>query len=1021
MKNPRGLKGVWRRYSVCALLLALMVPAAHALDPGKTFQEYVSDSWGTEQGLPQITVLAIAQDRSGYMWFGTQDGVARFDGASFRNYLPSEWVQALLVDQNGTLWAGLNKGVAVYRDHHFETLEAAPGATADFNAHPDVRALVQQPDGTLLAASGAGLLRVSSAGLAPDPGLIAQPLFSLLYAQGALWAGGEGMLYEQRAGAWQSHPAPGGADTRIQRLCLYQNALWAGTSRGLYRYTADGWQRLAGDPAELHLAINACFVDSAGNFWVATNAGLARVYDAQLAEFVPAGTRAAAAQVEALAEDREHDLWIGTHAHGVMRLWNGFGRRFTTPEGLGDTLVWSLTPAANGGLWVGTANGVYWLHQGRFVSVIPGGDLPEPDANTLLDDGEMLWVGTKTGVAVYYHGRVRTPAVLAPMATSSVQGMLRDHNGVYWFATSRGLYRYADAKLQHFGESAGLTDPRCRLLYETRDGRLLVGTLSGLYQFENGHFLPLGQGTELSHAFVTAITELANGWLLVGTFHEHKLYLYDGTHWRALTAAEGLPANTASYMTADAAGQWLWVGGIRGIYRLGIASLTALVHGSGSRLDTQWIMTERGDKPGSAPGYCCNGTGNAHGLFQDGQLWLPTRDGVVMIDTTHISFNTVVPDVVVEGVRFDGTWQHNDGKPLRVPPRYRDLSFRFSVLSFQNPDSVSLLYRLAGYDPHWQQLEDVMNRRVNYTNLPPGDYSFEVRGSNNAGVWNPVTASLGVVLEPYFYETLWFWVLLALGVLLLVYAGYRLQVRHLRRQRLQLEHTVAERTEALRKLNQQLEEASQTDPLTGLKNRRYLAQQLPLDMAQFRRELNREGGRDQAMVFAALDLDHFKDVNDRYGHFAGDEILKQFAAALQEIVRAGHYLIRWGGEEFLIVFRAMPRAETEQVIARVHATLGTRCFTTPGSGQLALRCSIGFVEHPFVPGQPDTVDLETLFNMADQALYAVKSGGRNGWAVLRPGPNFNAASLREDLHRGLLGLLLRRKLLLRTSLPGTSA
>ncbi|HEX6549948.1 MAG TPA: GGDEF domain-containing protein, partial [Gammaproteobacteria bacterium] len=197
---------------------------------------------------------------------------------------------------------------------------------------------------------------------------------------------------------------------------------------------------------------------------------------------------------------------------------------------------------------------------------------------------------------------------------------------------------------------------------------------------------------------------------------------------------------------------------------------------------------------------------------------------------------------------------------------------------------------------------------------------------------------------------------------------------------------------------------------------RYLGQQLPKDLAHFRRELNRPENRDQVIVFAVVDLDHFKELNDSAGHFAGDELLKQVANVLVASMRFGHYVVRWGGEEFLIVFRPMPRSETARVVARVHGAVGSTRYTLPNSERINITCSIGFTEYPFVGGDPDAVGWETLVNLADSALYAAKAAGRNCWLGLRPGAKFNSVSLREDLLKGLDAMLDEDKLMLINSL-----
>ena len=949
------------------------------------------------------------------MWFGTQDGLARFDGASFQQYLPTHWVQSLANGPDGSLWIGMNKGAAWFKDGAIHELGTARGEK-DVKPTADVRALLFN-GGRLLAATDSGLLWIDSDGLHRDHDLPAVSLYSLLDWHGALWVGGVGSLYQITASGVKTIPAPEGVGTQIIHLAAYDDSLWIGTNRGLFRYTDGGWRRAAGDPPDLRLAVNAFYADSDANFWVSTNAGLARLAGGALQQFIRANDYESAAQIESLFEDREHNLWLGTHAHGVTRLWNGYTRRYSTAEGLGEALTFSLAPAIAGGVWVGTANGVYLLRDQHYTLAVPGTGLPAPTANTLLDDGERLWIGTPSGLVQYADGRVQRPAVFAPLDGLIVQGITRDHSGSIWIATMDGLFRYQNGSLTRYGMDAGFKDVRCRIVLETHDGRILVGTLAGLYEFDGAHFKQLGTDAGLGDSFVTSIAELKDGKLLVGTYNENLIYMYDGSHWHTVTSEQGLFKSIPTFMTSDTVGEWLWVGGIRGIYRVRLADFVAVAMGSQKDLVAQGIVSEEGAWPGSMRGSCCNGAGNARGFFDGAELWLPSRYGVVTVDTRHVHMNEVVPTVVVEEAHYGDQWHDAAGAPLRVPARDRDLAFRFSVLSFQNSRSVQLSYRLLGYEDDWKSVDDVSRRVVNYTNLSPGDYVFEVRGSNNAGVWAPDAASLPLRIEPRYYESWWFRSLAVLAALLLAWLAYRLQVRNLRRQREYLEQVVAERTEALQMLNRQLEDASQTDPLTGLKNRRYLGQQLPADLAHFRRERERPGNSDQVMAFAIADLDRFKDVNDRQGHFAGDALLKQVGEVLVSSVRAGHYVARWGGEEFLIVFRPMPRDEVAHVVARVHKAVGETRYELPDGSTQRISCSIGFAEYPFLAGAPDRVDWEMIVNLADHALYAAKAAGRNRWFGLRPGPKFDATSIRDDLTKGLENSIKAKKLVLVKSAP----
>jgi len=197
--------------------------------------------------------------------------------------------------------------------------------------------------------------------------------------------------------------------------------------------------------------------------------------------------------------------------------------------------------------------------------------------------------------------------------------------------------------------------------------------------------------------------------------------------------------------------------------------------------------------------------------------------------------------------------------------------------------------------------------------------------------------------------------------------------------------------ETQKKLRQallELEDASLTDPLTGLRNRRFLAQNIEADVALSVRsyqECAADGiaqSKDGDLLMFLVDLDHFKQVNDKYGHAAGDAILVQIKQRLQQVFRDSDYLIRWGGEEFLIVARNTSRERAEELAERVRTVVAAESFDLEGGVSLYQTCSIGFACYPFVTEQPKAIGWQDVIDIADIALYIVKYAGRNGWAGL---------------------------------------
>jgi diguanylate cyclase (GGDEF)-like protein len=987
---PRPAPSSWLlRAAALVLACACACPVA-ALDPDKAFHHYVRNTWSIEQGLPQISALAIAQDRPGYLWVGTQAGLARFDGIRFVPFTPENtpglrgiWIHDLLVDADNRLWIATYRGVSVRDENGFRAL---PLAGSEPDRQLDTQDLEATASGELMVAAPDGVHRIVDDRLElawPLP----RPATVLMTRGDELWVGSRGRVYRIAGGDVEALALPeGDDDTVVTQLVEAQGRLWAGTSAGLFWRDGDRWTRHE-DGAPLSTSpIEAMHADRDGNLWVGLVEDLLRLQDGRLRETIrDSGGGSTGTAVRSIFEDREGNLWLGGQWAGLTRLWNGWTRRYGELEGLSDPILWSVARDAEGRVWAGTMNGLDVMEDGRFRRVVDGADLPHPNAYTLLPEGDLIWIGTRRGVATWDGTTLRAPPELAPLRSAQINGIHRDVRGALWFATNQGLFRLVDGQLFQFGAAAGLRDPRTRLLFETSDGRLLLGTQSGLYEIAGDRLVALGLDTGLPPDLdVTAIHELADGRLVIGVISE-QVFIHDGGRWTGFGEEQGLPANSAFFIGDDRG--YLWVAGIRGIYRAPIAGLDAVAAGRAERVGAEMVLNERGDRRGGQKGYCCNGAGNAKGFLHDGQLWLPTREGLVAMATGGIVRNPVAPRTLIERVRVGDQWRDADpAAGWNLGQDDRDLSFEFTVLSFQDPGSNDLRYRLVGYDRDWRTLEAMDRRVVNYTNLPPGRYVFEAIGANNADVWSTAPAQLGFAIAPRFHETPLFFVLLAALLASIVYAGYRQQQASHRRQREALENLVRQRTEALEVANHRLEDASQTDPLTGLRNRRYLAGQIPADIAYYSREALRLGARDGAMVFGLLDIDHFKAVNDQHGHGAGDRVLQQLAQLLQQKVRVGDYVARWGGEEFLLVFRPLPPEHLTVLGERICSAVAEHRFDIGGADPLRLTCSVGFVECPLLRDARGALGWEQMVEVADRALYVVKRNGRDGWAAFRAPP-----------------------------------
>lgn len=793
------------------LLAGLAPPRADALDPDKAFEHYVANAWSIQQGLPQISALTIAQDRTGYLWVGTQAGLARFDGVRFTTYTPDVepalkgvYVRALLADREGRLWVGTYKGLAVHEGGAFRAIPARDAAR-----HPtlDIATIAERGDGSIVVASNDGVFSVEHNRLVALPSAPATA-FALLADGERLWIGSTGTVLLLAHGQASAVPLPAdAAGAAVSHLVQAQGRLWAGTSQGLYTRRDGPWQRY--DDATLGTApITAMLRDRDDNLWISTNSSLFRLRDGSVRERIDGNHRRSVRNIVSLFEDREGNLWLGSQLEGLTRLWNGWTRRYGSDHGLDDPIVWSLARGGDGTLWIGGNDGLSTFDGQRFHLVVPGRALPHPQAYTLLVEPDRVWIGTRRGLAIWHDGRVEMPALYAPMAGAQIGGIVRRPDGDLWFVTTAGLFVQHGQSLRRFGEADGLSDPRLRTIFQARDHRVWIGSQGGLFEWRGDRFKPapgLPPGLD-----VISIGALPSGTLLVGVLTE-ALWVNGGHGWKIIGQAQGLAGNAPFFLTDDDRG-YLWIAGIRGVERVPISEIDLFARGQIDRVHGEMLLNERGDRHSGQQGFCCNGAGLAKGELDGHVLWLPSRDGAVALDTHGIAKNGIAPEVVIERVKSGERWQQVDARSghARFAADARDLVFDFTAPSFQDPNSIGIRYRLVGYDHDWRDLDDVARREVNYTNLPPGDYSFQVRASNNAGVWGRQIAHFDFSIRPWFHETPWFYACLALLLAAAVYGGYRRQQSLHAAQRAALEREVQARTHELSTTLEQLR-ATQDD------------------------------------------------------------------------------------------------------------------------------------------------------------------------------------------------------------------
>jgi diguanylate cyclase (GGDEF)-like protein len=981
---------------------------------GYNFVQYRHDP-DVPGSLPHDYILGLAEDDNGDIWIGTDGGglgrwnhrtdtfVSLTKESTSPDGLASNLVRAVTLDGEGLLWIGT-------RDRGLQSFDPIAGKWQSFRHDPEdptslgndaVYAISIDDDGTMWIGTDGGLGRLD-----PETGLFTN---------------------------FRSDADEAGSLSDDQVRSIFRDTrgdLWVGTWQGGLNRLDESTDRFShyrhdpDDPSSLgHDRVRTIFEDQGGRLWVGTMQGLSWVNDARSGFFTyrhsdSEPTSLAFDDVSVVAEDRGGILWIGTFGGGLSK-WNPATTLFghvaanaEKPEKLNNSHVTSFSDDGAGHLWVGTYGGLNIMDRstGRFLRTLPG-------------------VGP-----------------LERAISSLVMVLLHDHDGVGWIGTAdRGLFRWDPrtntlTNFRHDPDDPGsLAADAIMSMFEDEQQRLWVGTFGGglsLFEPTTETFVRFEHddtvSTTLSAPYIACMVQAPGGLLWVGT-HTGGLNLFDpstGTARRFVPDPENpasISSDTVTALHVDSTGR-LWIA----------------TRGGG--LDTIERAPEPGEPARFTTYTTADGlpSNTIYGIQEDGsgKFWLSTDSGLARFDPAEGSVKAYVPDhgLQARDFNFGAHYKSPDGQLIfggvngfnafyprkleevqRVPPvvltsvlkfnrpvtefgppylleeiefGYRDdmVTFEFAALDFAAPGRTRYAYMLEGFHDDWIELGNI--RRVTFTDLDGGDYVLRVGAASLDSVWNQDALSLVLRVTPPPWKT-WYaylgYAVVAVGIIVFVGRG---PLRKLRRQeeyshRLELE--VEERTQELAQRNLDLEtannkliEASLTDSLTGLRNRRYLfeevAKEISLVRRQYREVMN--GIRTAELrdiVFIMIDIDNFKPINDTFGHPAGDRVLIQLRDVLLEACRTSDMVIRWGGDEFLIVGRDADADTAETLAERIRAGVDAHRFTLDDGQVLRTTASVGFACYPFVRSDPERFDWQQVLAVADVAQYVSKKTSGNAF------------------------------------------
>jgi len=951
-------------------------------------QQYVFRAYRQAEGLRNLAVNALATDRKGFLWVATENGVFRFLGSEFVRFGPEQGIaevdiQAIVLDQNDTVWVGTSENLYRLQGERFVPAQSTPIHIAAWNS------LAVEDADHLLIVEKRRLYRLqfnnrnqalSYLPVFPAALVISNPNLAKIFSVGVvhdsfsgsqIWVGGGKRLYSFTNGS------PGGAiqpeagklvewgprqgiaeDDWAGVLLDHAGALWAGgrfhvaaLPRGAPRFLDRG---IPGSNAGNIYPHAPLIEDREGRILAPTEDGLARWNGSAWWNIGPANGLQLTGHIVGLAFDAAGDPWLAARGDGVFQ-WAGYEdwEGWNNPQSLPSAVVWAAVPSPDGRIFMGTDKGP------AFVDPRTGASGPlfsgtrwtfgQVDTIGINQDGS-LWGGTFSAAVLRINpasGKTAQTAKLPAFITRSVA----DSTGRVFYTTDNGIYvrDAADSRAspRRVPEADPFLAPNPQVDTGCRAANGALWFLAGnrLLRLQNGRWSqPPIDGLPQLHGTMLDLSCAPNGDVWVAGQQTGVWRLSPDRDrldaWQLLPPRE-LQSLVPVAIVADRRG-WVWLGTDAGLLVWNGRIWRHLTQESG----LLWNDVNQGVML----------------TTQDGSMWIGTSGGMAhLLHPEHV-FDSVPLGALITGIRR-GEQDYCPAQPIALPWSALPLNFKLSSPTMRNRSELIFRYRMEGLQPDWVESPDGV---ATFSALPPGQYTFMAMTYNPGLSAYSSVVQLRVTILPPWWRKRWFFALCALGLFLLVVAADRFRASRLIETRKHLETLVRERTLELEASRELLRVQATHDGLTGMLNRVGILRVLAAEMDRARRERT-------CLVVAIVDLDHFKHINDAFGHMAGDQALRWFAEAVAAAKRSYDHAGRYGGEEFLLVLPQIPPDAAGQRLNALHASISSLHVHFHES-RFTFTCSIGATL--FNPCAAPATE-GALLVAADKALYAAKAGGRN--------------------------------------------
>lgn len=786
-----------RRNRIAALALISLSPicSSGAAACDVPLSQWQQTHYTSDHGLPLDSLYATIQDDTGFLWVGSEDGLARFDGRQFERVpfssaidYASEYVESLLLVDSQQILIGTSAG-GIARVRTSPPFQPETVFDGSFRIY-DLASL--EDDRILAATHGFGVLIVDTSTrefLEPLAGRAGSAVTSLASRSAGGWWIGYGGQGVQWFDGQHFHDLPDSdalSELHVNDVIETEDQLlWIAARSGLYRVSSGQVEKLdgkAGLPEDPF--VRTLMIDRDGQLWIGLdNGGVARLCDGRF-DYLSGREGLSPAPATHLIQDADGSVWISTGGNGLIQMSQGLARPLTARQGLPDFPILPIAQADDGAMWFGSFGaGVARLAEGRIETIGMAEGLVSDHVLSLLPDGDRIWVGTRSGLSLIEDGNViRSWTEADGLPHPSIGSMTKEGDRL-WLGTVEGLGELTAEGIRTWQPQEGFGGYILGLLVD-RAGTLWIATDGdGLFVRDGDVIARAPFDEQLPSRMVISLYESDSGLLWATT--DSGLLRWDGEVATVISPQQGLPDSQFFSAIQDHLGHF-WLSSNRGVFRLSSDRLESIQ--PDEMLDEDIIRLGR---PDGMPRTETNG-GFQPAVWRDdrGHLWYPTSSGAAMIDPAAVSARQAPPAPALLRVVSDLALV-DTSSPVSLPPLPDLLEFAFASPTYQRADQLEYQYRLVNYDESWLTTQ---TGSTIYRRLPAGQYRFEVRARRPAGPYSEVSGlSLTVARHPLYNP--WLWgsgaVVALAGALLILLAIHR------RRERRRAQAVQAQKMESI--------------------------------------------------------------------------------------------------------------------------------------------------------------------------------------------------------------------------------